>query len=130
MRHRDRLADLVAVVQYGESRTSLKVNRVLLGLAKSASDVALSERPAGACGEHEVLRPGELRALLVSAENRCQLTWDRDGSHGAVCLGGPEIAMAIDLGCELHLCVLHVRDADVGPPERQELRDASAGQRG
>ena len=58
MRHRDGFAELVALVQDGEGGASVAVNRFLLRLAESASNVALSERPTGACREHEVLGPG------------------------------------------------------------------------
>jgi hypothetical protein len=128
--HRDRLAELVALVQHGEGRTSLVVNRFQLGMAQSASDVALPERPTGARGEHELLRSGEPRALLVAAENRCQLTWDRHSSGRAVRLSGPNVPVAIDLARELHLGVLQVRDADVRPTQCQELGDTGPGESG
>src|ERR1700735_2963724 len=108
VRHLDRLAKLAALVQDWESRASVKVNRVLLGLPERPSDIALPEGPTRARGEDELVRSGELRALLVSAENRCELMWDRHGSHGAVRLCGLDVAMAVHLRRKLHLGVLQV----------------------
>ena len=48
----------------------------------------LPEGPTGACGEHKVLRVAVSRAVLVAVEDRCQLSWDRHGSDGAVALVG------------------------------------------
>jgi hypothetical protein len=115
VRHQDRLTEPVALVQDGERGASVAVDRFLLRLAESASDVALPERPTGACGEHEVLRVAVFRAVLVATQDRRQFSRDRNGSHGAVRLGGPDIAVAIDLACELHLGILQVRDPHVRP---------------
>ena len=128
-RRGNRLAELVALVQYGKGRTPVAVNRFSCASRRARATL---RRPSGrrvrventkSCGPVNLEAP--LLRLRIAANSRGIGTV----LHGAVRVGKPDFAVAIELRCELDFSVVLVGDAYLRPFECQQLGDSSSGQR-
>lgn len=103
-----RCARVVDLMQHRERALAVNIHRSLLGLAKSARDIALLERPASAGSEHEVAVVGVASVAVVALEDCRQLTRNRHRARRAICLRGAADTVSVDLEAELDLGVFGI----------------------
>ena len=113
--NKDRMSILIDVAQDRECRVALRVNCSLLSVPECSADVPLLQRSAGPGREHIVIRPYEPRCEPMTRERHPELPRDRHRPRGSVRLGRLADPAAVDLPCELDLCVIEISDPDVRP---------------
>lgn len=126
MRHVKPLPMPVCGVEDRERRVTIRADRLELGSAQRPGDVALAERPAGPRREHEVVGADESRSVPMLDQDPCELRRDRHGPRRSVCLRRSQVPVPVDLVGKLDLSIFGIVDPDIGPFERQQLREPCA----